>query len=46
MAAEVLTEEWRMALARLKLPGLRKETAAVERAVDALTKRLEKLEGK
>ena len=45
-AAEVLTEEWRMAPGPLEVAGVAEETAAVERAVDALTKRLEKLEGK
>lgn len=45
-AAEVLTEEWRMAPGPLEVAWFAEETAAVERAVDALTKRLEKLEGK
>ncbi|HFS0186579.1 TPA: SCP2 domain-containing protein [Enterobacter hormaechei] len=45
-AAEVLTEEWRMAPGPLEVAWFSEETAAVERAVDALTKRLEKLEGK
>jgi len=45
-AAEVLTEEWRMAPGALEVAWFAEETAAVERAVDALTKRLEKLEGK
>lgn len=44
--AEVITEEWRMALGTLELAWFAEETSAVERAVDALTKRLEKLEGK
>ena len=44
--AEVLTEEWRMAPGPLEVAWFAEETAAVERAVDALTKRLEKLEGK
>lgn len=45
-AAEVITEEWRMAPGPLEVAWFAEETAAVERAVDALTKRLEKLEGK
>ncbi|WP_221925068.1 ubiquinone biosynthesis protein UbiJ [Enterobacter hormaechei] len=45
-AAEVLTEEWRMAPGPLEVAWFAEETAAVERAVDGLTKRLEKLEGK
>ncbi|MGK3189407.1 ubiquinone biosynthesis protein UbiJ [Enterobacter soli] len=45
-AAEVLTEEWRMAPGPLEVAWFAEETAAVERAVNALTKRLEKLEGK
>ncbi|WP_431622360.1 ubiquinone biosynthesis protein UbiJ [Enterobacter hormaechei] len=45
-AAEVLTEEWRMAPGPLEVAWFAEETTAVERAVDALTKRLEKLEGK
>ncbi|EPH9700609.1 ubiquinone biosynthesis protein UbiJ [Enterobacter hormaechei] len=45
-AAEVLTEEWRMAPGPLEVAWFAEETAAVERTVDALTKRLEKLEGK
>ncbi|WP_048965847.1 ubiquinone biosynthesis protein UbiJ [Enterobacter hormaechei] len=45
-AAEVLTEEWRMAPGPLEVAWFAEENAAVERAVDALTKRLEKLEGK
>jgi len=44
--AEVLTEEWRMAPGPLEMAWFAEETAAVERAVDALTQRLEKLEGK
>jgi len=44
--AEVITEEWRMAPGTLELAWFAEETSAVERAVDALTKRLEKLEGK
>lgn len=38
-AAEVLTEEWRMAPGPLEVAWFAEETAAVERAVDALTKR-------
>ena len=45
-AAEVMTEEWRMAPGPLEVAWFAEETAAVERAVDALSKRLEKLEGK
>ena len=44
--AEVITEEWRMAPGTLESAWFAEETSAVERAVDALTKRLEKLEGK
>lgn len=44
--AEVITEEWRMAPGTLELAWFAEEASAVERAVDALTKRLEKLEGK
>lgn len=44
--AEVITEEWRMAPGTLELAWFAEETSAVERAVDALTKRLQKLEGK
>jgi len=44
--AEVITEEWRMAPGTLELAWFAEETSAVERAVDALSKRLEKLEGK
>ena len=44
--AEAITEEWRMAPGLLEVAWFAEETAAVERAVDALTKRLEKLEGK
>ena len=44
--AEAITEEWRLAPGPLELAWFAEETAAVERAVDALTKRLEKLEGK
>ena len=42
--AEAITEEWRMAPGPLEVAWFAEETAAVERAVDALTKRLEKLE--
>lgn len=45
-AAEVVTEEWRLAPGPLEVAWFAEETAAVERAVDALAKRLEKLEGK
>ncbi|AXF61483.1 ubiquinone biosynthesis protein UbiJ [Leclercia sp. W6] len=45
-AAEVLTEEWRMAPGPLEAAWFAEETAAVERSVDAMTKKLEKLEGK
>ncbi|SFR18277.1 MULTISPECIES: ubiquinone biosynthesis protein UbiJ [unclassified Enterobacter] len=45
-AAQALTEEWRMAPGALEVAWFAEETAAVERSVDALTKRLEKLEGK
>jgi len=44
--AEAITEEWRMAPGPLEVAWFAEETAAVERAVDALTKRLEKLEAK
>ncbi len=44
--AEVLTEEWRVAPGALEVAWFAEETAAVERAVDALAQRLEKLEGK
>lgn len=44
--AEAITEEWRMAPGPLEVAWFAEETAAVERAVDALSKRLEKLEGK
>lgn len=39
--AEAITEEWRMAPGPLEVARFAEETAAVERAVDALTKRLE-----
>ncbi len=45
--AEVLTEEWRVAPGALEVAWFCEEVErGVERAVDALTKRLEKLEGK
>ena len=44
--AEVLTEEWRLAPGALEVAWFAEETAAVERAVDAFSKRLDKLEGK
>lgn len=44
--ADVLTEEWRMAPGPLEMAWFAEETSAVERTVDALTKRIEKLEGK
>jgi ubiquinone biosynthesis protein UbiJ len=44
--ADVLTEEWRMAPGPLEMAWFAEESAAVERTVDALTKRIEKLEGK
>lgn len=44
--AEAITEEWRMAPGPLEVAWFAEETAAVERAVDALAKRLEKLEAK
>lgn len=44
--SEVLTEEWRVAPGALEVAWFAEETAAVERAVDALAKRLDKLEGK
>ncbi|MFQ7390026.1 MAG: ubiquinone biosynthesis protein UbiJ [Escherichia sp.] len=46
VVAEAITEEWRMAPGPLEVAWFAEETAAVERAVDALTKRLEKLEAK
>lgn len=45
-AAEVITEEWRMAPGQLEVAWFAEETAAVERAVEVLTIRLEKLEVK
>ncbi len=40
-AAEAITEEWRMAPGPLEVAWFAEETAAVERAVDSLTTRLE-----
>lgn len=45
-AAEAITEEWRVAPGPLEVAWFAEETAAVERAVEALTTRLEKLEAK
>lgn len=42
----IATRRWRMAPGPLEVAWFAEETAAVERAVDALTKRLEKLEAK
>lgn len=44
--AEAITEEWRLAPGPLELAWFVEETAAVERALAALEKRLETLEGK
>ncbi len=44
--AEVLTEEWRVAPGALEVAWFAEETAAAQRAVDDLAKRLDKLEGK
>ncbi|MCS2147001.1 ubiquinone biosynthesis protein UbiJ [Scandinavium manionii] len=44
--SEVITEEWRMAPGSLEVAWFAEESDAVARAVEALTKRLEKLEGK
>ncbi len=44
--AEAFTEEWRLAPGPLEMAWFGEETAAVERAVAALEKRLEMLEGK
>lgn len=44
--AEVLTEEWRLAPGALEVAWFAEETAAMERAVDAFSQRLDKLEGK
>ncbi|MFW0768198.1 SCP2 domain-containing protein [Trabulsiella odontotermitis] len=45
-AADVLTEEWKLAPGPLEVAWFAEETAAVERAVEALAKRLDKLEDK
>lgn len=45
-AAETLTEEWRLAPGALEVAWFAEETTAIERDLAALTKRLEKLEGK
>ena len=44
--AETLTEEWRLAPGALEIAWFAEETMAVERELAALTKLLEKLEGK
>lgn len=44
--AEAITEEWRLAPGPLELAWFAEETTAVERALTALEKRLETLEGK
>ena len=44
--AEALTEEWHMAPGSLEVAWFAEETAAVARDVDALVKRLEKLEAR
>lgn len=44
--AEALTEEWRMAPGPLEVAWFAEETAAVECAANALSARLDKLEGK
>ncbi|MFV0261060.1 MAG: SCP2 domain-containing protein [Kluyvera sp.] len=44
--AEAVTEEWRLAPGALEVAWFAEETTAVERELAALTKRLEKLEGK
>lgn len=44
--AEAITEEWRMAPGPLEVAWFAEETAAVERAVESLAKRLEILEAK
>jgi len=44
--AEALTEEWRLAPGQLEVAWFSEETSALARAVDTLTSRLEKLEGK
>lgn len=43
---EAITEEWRMAPGPLEVAWFAEETAAVERAAEALSARLDKLEGK
>ncbi|MCV5341946.1 hypothetical protein OFC87_33990, partial [Escherichia coli] len=45
-AAEAITEEWRLAPGPLELAWFAEETTAIERALAALEKRLETLEGK
>ena len=44
--AEAINEEWRLAPGPLELAWFAEETTAVERALAALEKRLETLEGK
>ena len=44
--AEAITEEWRLAPGPLEMARFAEESAAVERALAALEKRLETLEGK
>ncbi len=44
--AEAITEEWRLAPGPLELAWFAEETTAIERALAALEKRLETLEGK
>ena len=44
--SEVLTEEWRVGPGALEVAWFAEETAAIERAADALAKRMDKLEGK
>lgn len=44
--AEAITEEWRLAPGPLELAWFAEETAALERTLSALEKRLETLEGK
>ncbi|MDS6633198.1 SCP2 domain-containing protein [Klebsiella michiganensis] len=44
--AEAITEEWRLAPGPLELAWFAEETAAVERTLTALEKRLDTLEGK
>lgn len=43
---EAITEEWRMAPGPMEVAWFAEETAAVERAAEALSARLDKLEGK